>query len=37
MSNHKITMGSLFDGSRGFPLGAQLCGIAEALAGKFVE
>ena len=35
MSNHKITMGSMFDGSRGFPLGAQLCGIAEALTGKF--
>lgn len=35
MSNHKFTMGSLFDGSGGFPLGAQLSGIAEALAGKF--
>lgn len=27
MSNHKFTMGSLFDGSGGFPLGAQLSGI----------
>ena len=35
MSNYKFTMGSLFDGSGGFPLGAQLSGIAEALAGKF--
>lgn len=35
MSNHKFTIGSLFDGSGGFPLGAQLSDIAEALAGKF--
>ena len=35
MSHQKHTLGSLFDGSGGFPLGAQLSDIAEALAGKF--
>ena len=34
MSNHKFTMGSLFDGSGGFPLGAQLSGIEPVWASE---
>ena len=34
MTNHKFTMGSLFDGSGGFPLGAQLSGIEPVWASE---
>ncbi|MGF0091626.1 hypothetical protein ACQRC4_00120 [Lachnospiraceae bacterium SGI.066] len=34
MNNDRLTLGSLFDGSGGFPLGGVLCGIEPVFASE---